>query len=111
MCSSSEDMWYNGCENIGKFGVVEMNEIYQRLAERLYEKNEHLTIDEATTWVELLWEDFETTRAKAGHDYQGKQVTEQIVLRWIDNYGPRLHEFVATNPKYKQMLERKGYFH
>ncbi|REJ08592.1 YfhJ family protein [Halobacillus trueperi] len=88
-----------------------MNEIYQRLAEKLYEKNPELTIDEARTWVELLWEDFESTRAKAGHDYQGKQVTEQIVVQWIHHYGPKLHEFVATNPKYKNMLEKKGYLH
>ncbi|MBH0231111.1 YfhJ family protein [Halobacillus yeomjeoni] len=84
-----------------------MDEIHQRLAELLYEKNGHLTIDEARTWVELLWEDFEATYAKAGHEYQGKKLTEQIVLRWIENYGPRLHDFVATNPKYKEMFDKK----
>ncbi|WP_226585131.1 YfhJ family protein [Halobacillus litoralis] len=88
-----------------------MNEIYQRLAERLYKKNGHLTIEEALTWVELLWEDFESTRAKAGHDYQGKQLTEQIVTQWIEHYGPKLHDFVATNPKYKQMLDKKRNIH
>ncbi|MCA1024155.1 hypothetical protein GLW04_14950 [Halobacillus litoralis] len=88
-----------------------MNEIYQRLAEALYKKNENLTMDEALTWVELLWEDFETTRAKAGREYEGKKVTEQIVTQWIQNYGPRLHEFAATNSKYKKMLEKKGYLH
>ncbi|SEH92606.1 WVELL protein [Halobacillus karajensis] len=88
-----------------------MNEIYQCLAEKLYEKNPMLTIEEATTWVELLWEDFESTRAKAGHDYQGKKVTEQIVTQWINHYGPKLHDFVATNPKYKEMLQKKGYYH
>ncbi|MCP3033400.1 YfhJ family protein [Halobacillus sp. A1] len=88
-----------------------MDGIHQRLAEQLYEKNERLTIDEARTWVELLWEDFEATRAKAGHEYQGKQVTEQIVTQWINHYGPNLHEFIATNPKFKELLKRKGYLH
>lgn len=88
-----------------------MQEHYQHLAELLYEKNGELTIEEARTWVELLWEDFEATYAKAGHDYQGKKVTEQIVRRWIENYGPRLHEFVATNPKYKELLNKKGPLH
>ncbi|MFC7320245.1 YfhJ family protein [Halobacillus campisalis] len=88
-----------------------MDGIHQRLAEQLYEKNERLTIDEARTWVELLWEDFEATRAKAGRKYQGKQVTEQIVTQWINHYGPNLHEFIATNPKFKELLKRKGYLH
>ncbi|MBM7553842.1 YfhJ family protein [Thalassobacillus pellis] len=88
-----------------------MEEIFQRLAEKLYHKNDSLTIDEARTWVELLWEDFEVTRAKAGHDYEGKTMTERIVTQWIDNYGPRLHEFLTENPKYKAMLEKKGPSH
>ncbi|MFD2925173.1 YfhJ family protein [Halobacillus naozhouensis] len=88
-----------------------MEDNFQRLAEYLYEKNGHLTIDEARTWVELLWEDFETTQAKAGRQYKGKQMTEQIVVRWIENYGPKLHEFIATNPKYKELLRKKGHLH
>ncbi|UOQ92617.1 YfhJ family protein [Halobacillus shinanisalinarum] len=85
-----------------------MDDTFQRLAEHLYHKNDRLTIDEARVWVELLWEDFEATHAKAGREYKGKQMTEQIVLRWIENYGPRLHDFVATNPKYKELLKKKG---
>ncbi|MCA0971812.1 YfhJ family protein [Halobacillus litoralis] len=85
-----------------------MNEKYQQLAERLYEKSGNLTIEEARTWVELLWEDFEATYAKAGYEYQGKKVTEQIVTQWIEQYGPRLHDFVATNPKYKELLNKRG---
>mgnify|MGYP001493678428 CR=1 FL=1 len=88
-----------------------MDEIFNRLAERLYDKNSSLTIDEARTWVELLWEDFDTTRAKAGREYQGKQVTEQIVLRWIDRYGPNLHQFLEHNPKYQKMFNKKTYKH
>ncbi|MCT2534380.1 YfhJ family protein [Aquibacillus koreensis] len=83
-----------------------MQDIFQRLAERLYEKNPTLTIDEARVWVELLWEDFETTRAKAGREYEGKEMTEQIVVRWIDHYGPNLHDFLANNEKYKAMFEK-----
>ncbi|MFC7064221.1 YfhJ family protein [Halobacillus seohaensis] len=86
-----------------------MEEIHQRLAEQLYQTNENLALDEARTWVELLWEDFETTQAKAGRDYKGKQLTEQIVTQWIANYGSWLHEFVARNPKYKELLNQKGY--
>ncbi|WP_101846429.1 YfhJ family protein [Halobacillus sp. Marseille-P3879] len=88
-----------------------MQEIHQRLAEKLYEKNECLTIDEARTWIELLWEDFESTRAKAGYDYKGKQMTEQIVNKWIEFYGPRLHEFAAANSKYKGLLHKSGHKH
>ncbi len=88
-----------------------MEDIFQRLAERLYNKNDQLTIDEARTWVELLWEDFEASRAKAGHEYQGKQLTEQIVIQWVDNYGPRLHEFVAENPKYQHLFDKKNRLH
>ncbi|WP_138420760.1 YfhJ family protein [Aquibacillus sediminis] len=84
-----------------------MQDRFERLAERLYNKNGSLTIDEAKTWVELLWEDFDTTRAKAGREYQGKQVTEQIVLRWIDQYGPNLHEFLKRHPKYQKMFDNK----
>ncbi|TGB05439.1 YfhJ family protein [Halobacillus salinus] len=88
-----------------------MQETYQRLAERLYELNGNLTIEEARTWVELLWEDFEATYAKAGHEYQGRKMTEQIVSRWVEQYGSRLHEFVATNPKYKELFDKKGPLH
>ncbi|WP_186576712.1 YfhJ family protein [Aquibacillus kalidii] len=86
-----------------------MQESIQRLAERLYDKNKTLTIDDARTWVELLWEDFEATRAKAGRGYEGQKVTEDIVTRWIENYGPRLHEFVENNQKYKRLFEKKQY--
>ncbi|MRH44660.1 hypothetical protein GH741_18600 [Aquibacillus halophilus] len=88
-----------------------MQDIFVRLAERLYNSNEKLTIDEARTWVELLWEDFDTTRAKAGHEYAGKEVTEQIVLRWIDHYGPDLHQFAEHNPKYKKLFEKAKRLH
>ncbi len=88
--------------------MIDMQERFERLAERLADKNKQLSRDEARTWVELLWEGFDTTRAKAGEKYQGKDVTEQIVLRWIDQYGPRLHEFLANNPKYARMFERKN---
>lgn len=88
-----------------------MDTMHQRLADLLYEKNGNLTIEEARTWVELLWEDFETTQAKAGREYHGKQMTEQIVLQWIEHYGPKLHDFVTANPKYKELLKKKGRIH
>ncbi|MFD2442425.1 YfhJ family protein [Bacillus sp. CGMCC 1.16607] len=59
---------------------------------------------QARTWVELLWEDFESTHAKAGREYLGPEMTEKIVRQWIQYYGEKLHEFVANNPKYKHLL-------
>ncbi|WP_093215371.1 YfhJ family protein [Sediminibacillus albus] len=85
-----------------------MQDRFERLAERLYEKNEQLSLEEARTWVELLWEDFDATRAKAGQPYEGKDVTEQVVIRWIDHYGPDLHDFIENNPKYKRMFDKKN---
>ncbi|MGG1401432.1 YfhJ family protein [Bacillus salipaludis] len=84
-----------------------MNEYHQRLTEYLMAKNNQLTYDEAQTWIELLWDDFETTAAKAGRDYLGSEMTERIVKQWIENYGDRLHDFIATNPKYKDFLNKK----
>ena len=81
-----------------------MNDYHERLARLLLEKNEQLSYNQARTWVELMWEDFETTAAKAGRDYLGSEMTERIVRQWIENYGNRLHEFVARNPKYKHFL-------
>jgi len=82
-----------------------MEQYFDQLAKELLEKNKHLTYEKARTWVELLWEDFETTYAKAGRKYRGKEVTEQIVRQWIQNYGEKLHEFIAVNPKYKKYFE------
>ncbi|WP_153125391.1 YfhJ family protein [Peribacillus tepidiphilus] len=82
-----------------------MNEIFEELAQLLAEKNKKISYEKALTWVELLWEDFETTYAKAGHKYGGKERTKMVVKTWINNYGPYLHEFVANNPKYKHFLQ------
>ncbi|MED1467144.1 YfhJ family protein [Bacillus salipaludis] len=84
-----------------------MNEYHERLIDYLLAKNNQLTYDEAQTWIELLWDDFETTSAKAGRDYLGSEMTERIVRQWIENYGGRLHDFIATNPKYKDFLNKK----
>lgn len=80
--------------------------LYQdKLTMLLLEKNTQLTELLARTWVELLWEDFESTYAKAGREYQGPEMTEKVVRHWIENYGEKLHEFIANNPKYKHLLE------
>lgn len=83
-----------------------MNDYHEKLAKLLLEKNELLSYHQARTWVELMWEDFETTAAKAGRDYLGSEMTERIVRQWIENYGGRLHDFVAKNPKYKEFLNQ-----
>jgi len=85
--------------------VIDMEDIFERLANRLCGMNNELSMAQARTWVEYLWEDFETTRAKAGREYEGKEVTERIVTQWINSYGPRLHEFVTNNPRYKHLLQ------
>lgn len=82
-----------------------MNDYQQKLVQYLLEKNDKLSANQAQTWVELLWDDFETTRAKAGREYIGPEMTERIVRQWIENYGEKLHEFLATNPKYKHLFE------
>jgi len=81
-----------------------MNEYQEELTEMLINKNNKLSYNQARIWVELLWDDFETTYAKAGWEYKGSEMAGRIVKQWIENYGDKLHEFVATNPKYKQFL-------
>lgn len=83
-----------------------MNDYQQRLVELLLEKNIFISFGQAQTWVELMWEDFETTYARAGREYRGSEMTEKVVRQWIENYGEKLHEFIATNPKYKHLLEQ-----
>jgi hypothetical protein len=79
--------------------------IYQeKLMEILLEKNKQLTEVQARTWVELLWEDFESTYAKAGREYKGPEMTERIVRQWIESYGDKLNDILANNPKYKHLL-------
>jgi hypothetical protein len=84
-----------------------MNVYQEELTKLLLEKNNELSFDQARTWVELLWDDFETSYAKAGREYKGSEMTEKIVRQWIENYGNRLHDFVATNPKYKHFLNQE----
>ena len=43
-----------------------MKDYHERLAKLLLEKNQQIAPNEALTWVELMWDDFETTAAKAG---------------------------------------------
>lgn len=85
-----------------------MKEYQQKLVDLLLQKNDKLSFEQAQTWVELLWDDFETTRAKAGREYKGSEMTEKIVRQWIENYGEKLHEFMANNPKYKHLLEQSN---
>jgi WVELL protein len=88
-----------------------MNDYHERLANLLVEKNQHISYQKALTWVELLWDDFETTSAKAGRKYLGNEMTEKVVTQWIQHYGDKLHEFVARNPKYKHFLEQEEDLH
>lgn len=80
-----------------------MENIFERLTNLMLESNKHLTPEMARSWVEALWEDFETTNAKAGGEYRGKELTERVVAQWIKNIGPRLHEFASKNEKFKHL--------
>ncbi|WP_096201675.1 YfhJ family protein [Bacillus sp. FJAT-45350] len=82
-----------------------MNDVYERLANSLLEKNSKLTYGQARSWVEGMWEDFEATYAKAGRKYKGQEVTEQIVKQWINNYGPYLDKYATKNEKFKYLNE------
>lgn len=88
-----------------------MNEHQERLTDLLLEKNNEITFEQARTWVELLWEDFEATYAKAGHEYAGEEMTARVVRQWVENYGERLHDFLAKNPKYQHLLNKKDHLH
>lgn len=88
-----------------------MQDYMERLTNRLLEKNDQLSYAEARTWVELLWEDFEATYAKAGHKYRGKEMTEKVLQQWVDNYGSRLHEVLKNNPKYQKWFEKNKFEH
>ncbi|WP_078429135.1 YfhJ family protein [Alkalihalobacterium alkalinitrilicum] len=82
-----------------------MNDRFERLAQQLLDRNQKLSYGQARKWVESLWEDFESTRAKAGSTYEGQDLTEQIVMQWLKNYGPHLHEYASKNEKFKFLLE------
>ncbi|WP_147804126.1 YfhJ family protein [Alkalicoccus halolimnae] len=88
-----------------------MQDYMERLTNRLLEQNDQLSYAEARTWVELLWEDFEATYAKAGYEYKGKEMTEKVIQQWIDNYGPKLHETLKDNPRYKKWFDQKRFYH
>ncbi|MBU7594860.1 MULTISPECIES: YfhJ family protein [Metabacillus] len=86
-----------------------MEDYFERLTNELLSKNNSLSYAQARTWVELLWEDFESTQAKTGNTYQGKEVTETVVRQLITHYGDKLHDFIATNPKYRDLLNKDDY--
>jgi WVELL protein len=85
-----------------------MNDVMERLTKQLLEENNQLAAAQARTWIELLWEDFESTYAKVGK-YRGQEMTEQVVGKYIQNHGKYLHEIVATNPKYKHLVNSEEY--
>ncbi|MCK6255746.1 YfhJ family protein [Fictibacillus sp. KIGAM418] len=84
-----------------------MEDRFDRLARNLLDKNQNLTYEEARSWIEGLWEDFESTRAKAGYEYGGKNKTEEMVVQWITSYGHKLHEYQTMNPKFKHLKKEQ----
>lgn len=75
------------------------------LVKKLCAKNPSISEHKARVWIELLWSDFESTYAKAGYQYKGAEMTEKIILQWIDSYGAQIHEFAGRNPKYAHLLD------
>ncbi|MDQ0208264.1 YfhJ family protein [Alkalicoccobacillus murimartini] len=80
-----------------------MESIFEQLAERLLARNSELSHEQARTWVESLWEDFDATRAKAGRPYRGPETTEAVVIKWIDQYGPYLHRYKPGQQKFNHL--------
>ncbi|GAF66573.1 hypothetical protein BTS2_3474 [Bacillus sp. TS-2] len=80
-----------------------MENMFEALTEKLMNKNAELSYNQARTWVENLWEDFESTRAKAGRTYKGQELTEQIVLKWIEQYGSFLHRYQPEKEKFSHL--------
>ncbi|WP_066185822.1 MULTISPECIES: YfhJ family protein [Gracilibacillus] len=85
-----------------------MQEEIQKLSEELKQKDTSLTLLEARSWVELLWEDFEASRAKAGREYEGADITAKFVRHFIDQYGSNLTDFATRYPKYQQMIDKSN---
>ena len=82
-----------------------MEQKINELISKLRAKNTSVSEQKARVWIELLWSDFESTYAKAGYDYRGAEMTEKIILQWIESYGAQLHEFAGRNPKYAHLLD------
>ncbi|OIN66185.1 hypothetical protein BLD48_11530 [Exiguobacterium sp. KRL4] len=80
------------------------SEALKGLAAELQHVNETLTPLEALTWVEVLWEDFEATLARAGEKYQGEAVAVRFVQQQIKQHGAMLHRFNTTNEKFKHLM-------
>lgn len=76
----------------------------EQLARELQAVNPVLTPIEALTWVEVLWEDFEATLARAGEKYQGEAVAVRFVEQQIKQHGAMLHRFNTSNEKFKHLM-------
>lgn len=92
-------------------GGTEMEDRFKKLTEQLLNRNTNLTIEQARTWVESLWEDFEVTRAKGGWSYKGQDMTEKVVAKWIDQYGPHLHHYKPKEKKFSHLNEEDQFPH
>ncbi|TYR79233.1 hypothetical protein FZC66_16600 [Priestia megaterium] len=86
-----------------------MEDIFEKLTHQLLSKNNSLSYAQARTWIELFWEDFESSYAKAGYDYKGKEAAERVVTMYINHYGDKLHEIAVKNPKYQHLLNNDDY--
>ncbi|KZE37867.1 hypothetical protein AV656_10115 [Bhargavaea cecembensis] len=86
-------------------------DLTERLAVRLMEGNDQLSAHKARIWIELMASDIEASYAKAGYGMMEEEQVSQMIMRWIDAYGSRLDEFVASNPKIRELLGEDGLLH
>jgi len=86
-------------------------DLIEQLAVRLMKGNDQLSAHKARTWIELMVSDIESSYAKAGYGMMEEKQVSQMILRWIDAYGSRLDEFVASNPRIGKLLGEEGTLH
>lgn len=69
-----------------------MYEHLDELVASLLAENSQLDKEKAVWWVEMLWNDFESSYAKAGYPYKGPDYTADYVAKQIKQHGKHLHE-------------------
>lgn len=68
-----------------------MYDYLEKLTTTLLAENPQLDKEKATWWIEMLWNDFESSYAKAGYPYKGPAYTADYVAKQISRHGKYLH--------------------
>lgn len=88
-----------------------MKKVQEELIIELIDRDPSLTYNLARTWVELMWDDIATSHAKATFSVMSEEKITNIIRQWIKGHGEHLKEFIATNPRYKHLLEDDTIIH